>query len=207
MQVLMNGIAGECSGAFINHVNGILNDQIKAAKEKMDKCINALRRELSTIRAGRANPAILDKVQVDYYGTPTAINAMASVQVSEGRMLVIQPWDTSALKLIEKAIQASDIGITPTNDGKVLRLAFPQPTEERRKELVKQVKGDGEEAKVTVRNVRRDTMDKFKAMKKNSEITEDDVKTLEKDLQKVTDKAVEEIDAEIAAKEKEIMTV
>ncbi|MCM1578611.1 MAG: ribosome recycling factor [Ruminococcus sp.] len=184
-----------------------MNEQIKTAKEKMDKCINALRRELSTIRAGRANPAILDKVQVDYYGTPTAINAMASVQVSEGRVLVIQPWDASALKNIERAIQASDIGITPTNDGKSLRLAFPQPTEERRKELVKQVKNDGEEAKVTVRNIRRDTMDKFKTMKKNSEITEDDVKTLEKELQKVTDKAVEEIDGEVAAKEKEIMTV
>lgn len=184
-----------------------MNDQIKAAKEKMDKCINALRRELSTIRAGRANPAILDKVQVDYYGTPTAINAMASVQVSEGRMLVIQPWDTSALKLIEKAIQASDIGITPTNDGKVLRLAFPQPTEERRKELVKQVKGDGEEAKVTVRNVRRDTMDKFKAMKKNSEITEDDLKDCEKKVQDLTDKFCAEADQAIAAKEKEIMTV
>lgn len=184
-----------------------MNEQIKTAQEKMNKCISALKREFSTIRAGRANPAILDRVMVDYYGTPTAINAMAAINVSEGRVLVIQPWDASALKNIEKAIQASDIGITPTNDGKVLRLAFPQPTEERRKELVKQVKATGEEAKVTVRNARRDAMDKFKAMKKNSEITEDDVKTLEKDLQKVTDKAIEEIDSEIAAKEKEIMTV
>ncbi len=184
-----------------------MNEQIKTAQEKMNKCIASLQREFSTIRAGRANPAILDKVMVDYYGTPTAINAMAAISVSEARVLVIQPWDASALKNIEKAIQASDIGITPTNDGKVLRLAFPQPTEERRKELVKQIKGNGEEAKVTIRNVRRDTMDKFKAMKKNSEITEDDVKTLEKDLQKVTDKAVEEIDAAVAAKEKEIMTV
>lgn len=184
-----------------------MNEQIKTAQDKMNKCINALQREFSTIRAGRANPAILDKVMVDYYGTPTAINAMAAISVSEARVLVIQPWDASALKNIEKAIQASDIGITPTNDGKVLRLAFPQPTEERRKELVKQVKATGEEAKVTIRNARRDAMDKFKAMKKNNEITEDDVKGLEKDLQKVTDKAIEEIDGEVAAKEKEIMTV
>ena len=180
---------------------------VKKAQEKMTKCLSALDRELSTVRAGRANPAILDKVQVDYYGTPTAVNAMAAISVSEARVLVIQPWDISALKNIEKAILASDIGITPTNDGKVLRLAFPQPTEERRRELVKQVKADGEEAKVTVRNARRDALDKLKAMKKNSEITEDDLKTIEKDLQKVTDKAVENIDKLIADKEKEIMTV
>ncbi len=184
-----------------------MNEQIKTAQEKMNKCINALQREFSTIRAGRANPAVLDRVMVDYYGTPTAINAMAAISVSEARVLVIQPWDISSLKNIEKAILASDIGITPTNDGKVLRLAFPQPTEERRRELVKQVKATGEEAKVTVRNARRDAMDKLKAMKKNSEITEDDVKTLEKELQKVTDKAIAEIDAAAAEKEKEIMTV
>ncbi|MBQ7783521.1 MAG: ribosome recycling factor [Oscillospiraceae bacterium] len=180
---------------------------MKNAQEKMNKCLNALEREFSTIRAGRANPAILDQVQVDYYGTPTAINAMAAISVAEARVLVIQPWDMSALKNIEKAILASDIGITPTNDGKVLRLAFPQPTEERRKELVKQVKHNGEEAKVTLRNARRDALDKLKAMKKNSEITEDDMKSLEKDLQKVTDKAVEAVDAAVADKEKEIMTV
>jgi ribosome recycling factor len=184
-----------------------MHEQVKAAQEKMDKCINALSRELSTIRAGRANPAILDKVQVDYYGTPTPINQMAQVSVAEGRVLVIQPWDKSSLKAIEKAIQASDIGINPTNDGQALRLAFPQPTEERRKELVKQVKNDGEQAKVTIRNARRDIMDKIKAMKKNSEITEDDVKDLEKDLQKVTDKSIEAVEKEVAAKEKEIMTV
>lgn len=184
-----------------------MNEMVKKAQEKMTKCLSALDRELSTVRAGRANPAILDKVQVDYYGTPTAVNAMAAISVSEARVLVIQPWDMSALKNIEKAILASDIGITPTNDGKVLRLAFPQPTEERRRELVKQVKADGEEAKVTVRNARRDALDKLKAMKKNSEITEDDLKTIEKDLQKVTDKAVEDIDKLIAEKEKEIMTV
>lgn len=184
-----------------------MNEQIKTAQEKMNKCIAALQREFSTIRAGRANPAVLDKVMVDYYGTPTAINAMAAISVSEARVLVIQPWDVSSLKNIEKAILASDIGITPTNDGKALRLAFPQPTEERRKELVKQVKATGEEAKVTVRNARRDAMDKIKAMKKNSEITEDDVKSLEKELQKVTDKAIADIDAAAAEKEKEIMTV
>lgn len=184
-----------------------MNEQIKTAQDKMNKTINALVREFDTIRAGRANPAILDKVQVDYYGTPTQINAMASVTVSEGRVLVIQPWDKSVLKSIEKAIQASDIGINPTNDGSCLRLTFPQPTEERRKELVKQVKNDGEQAKVTIRNARRDAMDKIKAMKKANEITEDDVKDLEKELQKVTDKAIEGVDKEVAVKEKEIMTV
>ena len=184
-----------------------MNEQVKSAKDKMDKCINSLNREFSTIRAGRANPAVLDKVQVDYSGTPTPINQMAAVSVSEARVLVIQPWDKSSLKAIEKAIQASEIGINPTNDGQVLRLTFPQPTEERRKELVKQVKNDGEQAKVTIRNARRDAMDKVKAMKKNSEITEDDVKDLEKELQKVTDKAIEEVDKAVSEKEKEIMTV
>ena len=184
-----------------------MHETVKTAQEKMSKCLAALERERTTVRAGRANPAVLDRIQVDYYGTPTAINAMAAISVSEARVLVIQPWDMSALKNIEKAILASDIGITPTNDGKVLRLAFPQPTEERRKELVKKVKADGEEAKVTVRNARRDALDKLKAMKKNSEITEDDMKSIEKDLQKVTDKAVDDIDAVVADKEKEIMTV
>ena len=180
---------------------------IKEYEDKMKKSVDSLKEDYTTIRAGRANPAVLDRIQVDYYGTPTAINAMAAISVSEARVLVIQPWDMSALKNIEKAILASDIGITPTNDGKVLRLAFPQPTEERRKELVKKVKADGEEAKVTVRNARRDALDKLKAMKKNSEITEDDMKSIEKDLQKVTDKAVDDIDAIVADKEKEIMTV
>ncbi len=184
-----------------------MHETVKTAQENMSKSLAALERELTTVRAGRANPAVLDRIQVDYYGPPTAINAMAAISVSKARVLVIQPWDMSALKNIEKAILASDIGITPTNDGKVLRLAFPQPTEERRKELVKKVKADGEEAKVTVRNARRDALDKLKAMKKNSEITEDDMKSIEKDLQKVTDKAVDDIDAVVADKEKEIMTV
>lgn len=173
----------------------------------MTKSLAALEKELATIRAGRANPAILDKIQVDYYGSPTPVNQMASVAVSEARILVIQPWDKSCLKLIEKAIQASDIGINPTNDGSVLRLAFPQLTEERRKELCKSVKKTGEDSKVAIRSIRRDTMDKLKAMKKNSEITEDDLKDCEKKVQDLTDKFCAEADQAIAAKEKEIMTV
>ncbi len=173
----------------------------------MTKSLAALDKELATIRAGRANPAILDKVQVDYYGSPTPVNQMASIAVSEARILVIQPWDKSCLKLIEKAIQASDIGINPTNDGSVLRLAFPQLTEERRKELCKSVKKMGEDSKVAIRSIRRDTMDKLKAMKKNSEITEDDLKDCEKKVQDLTDKFCAEADQTVAAKEKEIMTV
>lgn len=184
-----------------------MKETLKLTEEKMEKCINALGNEFAAIRAGRANPAILDKIQVDYYGVPTQINAMAAVSVAEARILVIQPWDASSIKAIEKAIIASDIGITPTNDGKALRLVFPQLTEERRKELCKQIKKYGEEAKVTVRNIRRDTMDKFKAMKKNNEITEDDVKDCEKKVQNVTDKYCEKIDKICADKEKEIMTV
>lgn len=180
---------------------------INNAKEKMTKSLAALDKELATIRAGRANPAILDKIQVDYYGSPTPVNQMASVAVSEARILVIQPWDKSCLKLIEKAIQASDIGINPTNDGSVLRLAFPQLTEERRKELCKSVKKMGEDSKVAIRSIRRDTMDKLKAMKKNSEITEDDLKDCEKKVQDLTDKFCAEADQAIVAKEKEIMTV
>lgn len=180
---------------------------INNAKEKMTKSLAALEKELATIRAGRANPAILDKIQVDYYGSPTPVNQMASVAVSEARILVIQPWDKSCLKLIEKAIQASDIGINPTNDGSVLRLAFPQLTEERRKELCKSVKKMGEDSKVAIRSIRRDTMDKLKAMKKNSEITEDDLKDCEKKVQDLTDKFCAEADQAIVAKEKEIMTV
>lgn len=184
-----------------------MKETLNAAKEKMEKCLASLNHEFSTIRAGRANPAVLDKIQVDYYGAPTPINAMAAVSVAEARILVITPWDATSLKSIEKSILASDIGITPTNDGKSLRIVFPQLTEERRKELVKQIKNYGEEAKVTVRNIRRDAMDKYKAMKKNSEITEDDLKTCEKNVQDVTDKFVEKIDACCADKEKEIMTI
>lgn len=184
-----------------------MNEQIKNAEGKMEKCIKSLEHEFSTIRAGRANPAVLDKVLVDYYGTPTPVQQMAAISVVEARNLLIQPWDASQLKAIEKAIINSDIGITPTHDGKALRLAFPQPTEDRRKELVKQIKKFGEEAKVTLRNVRRDTLEKFKTMKKNSEITEDDMKGLEKDIQKLTDKFCDNVDSAVADKEKEIMSI
>lgn len=184
-----------------------MNEQISNAQGKMEKCLKSLEHEFSTVRAGRANPAVLDRILVDYYGTPTPIQQMAAVSVSEARILVVQPWDKTQLKPIEKAILASDIGITPTNDGAVIRLAFPQPTEDRRRELVKQIKKYGEEAKVTIRNVRRDTMEKFKTMKKNSEITEDDMKNLEKDIQKLTDKFCDNVDAAVADKEKEIMSI
>lgn len=184
-----------------------MKEVLNNAKEKMEKCISSLEHEFSTIRAGRANPAVLDKITVDYYGVPTQINAMAAISVSEARILVVQPWDASTLKAIEKAIMASDIGITPTNDGKCIRIVFPQLTEERRKELVKQISKYGEEAKVTVRNIRRDAMDKFKTMKKNSEITEDDMKNCEKDTQKLTDTYCDKVDAVCKEKEKEIMTL
>lgn len=184
-----------------------MKETLNVAKEKMEKCVAALESEFTTIRAGRANPAVLDKIQVDYYGAITPINNMAAISVSEARILVIQPWDASAIKAIEKAILASDIGITPTNDGKALRIVFPQLTEERRKELSKQVSKYGEEAKVSIRNIRRDAMDKFKAMKKNSEITEDDMKNCEKDVQNITDKFCDKIDTVCADKEKEIMTI
>ena len=176
-------------------------------KERMGKCINALESELGTIRAGRANPTVLDKITVDYYGAPTPINQMASVSVSEARILVVQPYDASQLKPIEKAIQASDLGINPTNDGRVLRITFPQLTEDRRKELCKQVSKICEESKVAVRNVRRDSMDKVKAKKKSNEITEDEVKDIEKDIQKLTYKFIEQIDKIGEDKDKEIMAI
>lgn len=173
----------------------------------MKKTIERLNYEFTTIRAGRANPAVLEKVAVDYYGTPTPIQQMAAVSVAEARVLVIQPWDVSTLKAIEKAIQNSDVGINPTNDGKVLRLVFPQLTEDRRKELCKDIKKMGEEAKVSVRNIRRDTMDKIKAKKKASELTEDEVKEGEKKIQNVTDKFCTEIEKLVSEKEKEIMSI
>ncbi|WP_164170092.1 ribosome recycling factor [Ruminococcus flavefaciens] len=184
-----------------------MKEQLNIAKEKMTKSLNALGNQFASIRAGRANPGVLDKVMVDYYGAPTPVNQMAAVSVSEARILVIQPWDKSTLKLIEKAIQASDIGIQPVNDGNVIRLAFPQLTEDRRKELCKSIKKYGEECKVTVRSIRRDTMEKYKAMKKNSEITEDDLKDCEKKVQDLTDKMCADVDKMVADKEKEIMTV
>ncbi len=177
------------------------------AKEKMEKTLSVLDSQFAAIRAGRANPAVLNPIQVDYYGTPTPIAQMAAVSVQDARILVIQPWDKSSLKSIEKAIQASDLGINPSNDGSVIRLTFPQLTEERRKELSKDIKKLGEEAKVAVRSIRRDANDKVKAMKKNSEVTEDDVKNFDKDIQKLTDKYIENVDKAVAVKEKEIMTV
>lgn len=184
-----------------------MKEIIDNTKERMGKCINALESELGTIRAGRANPTVLDKITAEYYGAPTPINQMASVSVAEARILVVQPYDASQLKVIEKAIQASDLGINPTNDGRVLRIAFPQLTEDRRKELCKQVSKICEESKVAVRNVRRDGMDKIKAKKKANEITEDDVKEAEKNIQKLTDKFIEEIDKIGEAKDKEIMAI
>ncbi len=184
-----------------------MKEVLDNTKERMNKCINALESELGTIRAGRANPTVLDRITVDYYGAPTPINQMASVSVAEARILVVQPYDASQLKPIEKAIQASDLGINPTNDGRVLRIAFPQLTEDRRKELCKQVSKICEESKVAVRNVRRDAMDKIKSKKKANEITEDDVKEAEKDIQKLTDKFVEKIDKIGEEKDKEIMAI
>ena len=175
--------------------------------ERMEKALDALERDFSTIRAGRANPNVLNNVVVEYYGTPTPLNQMAAVSVPEPRMLVIQPWDASTLKDIEKAINVAEIGINPQNDGKVIRLSFPPLTEERRKELVKTVKKYSEEAKVQIRNIRRDAMEAFKAQKKNGEITEDDLKGIEKDIQNLTDKYIKEIESIDAAKEKEIIEV
>ena len=176
-------------------------------KERMEKTIGAFKEKLSEIRAGRANPAILNKVKIDYYGTPTPINQVAGISVPEARLIVIQPWDVSVLKDIEKAILASDIGLNPNNDGKVIRLAFPELTEERRKDLAKEIRKIAEEAKVSIRAIRRDGIDEAKAKQKNSEITEDDLKTAETEIQKITDKYIEEIDKILADKEKEIMSV
>ena len=184
-----------------------MKEVIDNTKERMNKCITALENELGTIRAGRANPTVLDRITVDYYGAATPINQMASISVAEARILVVSPYDASQLKAIEKAIQASDLGINPTNDGRVLRIAFPQLTEDRRKELCKQVSKICEDSKVAVRNVRRDGMDKIKAKKKANEITEDDVKEAEKNIQKLTDKFIEDIDKIGENKNKEIMAI
>ncbi len=184
-----------------------MKEVLNRAEEKMNKTINSLKNEFAAIRAGRANPSILDKVLVDYYGTPTPVNQMAAVSVSEARVLVIQPWDKSLIKKIEKAIQASDIGINPANDGNVIRLTFPQLTEDRRKEIVKDLKKYGEEAKVAIRSSRRDANEKLKAMKKNSELTEDDLKNGEDKTQKLTDKFTKIIDEVVAEKEKEVLSI
>lgn len=177
------------------------------AKEKMEKCLDALNRDYKAVRAGRANPAILDRVTVDYYGTPTPINQMAAISVPEPRMLMIQPWDASTLKDIEKAINTAEIGINPSNDGKVIRLVFPALTEERRKELVKDISKRGEEAKVAVRNVRRDAMDDIKKLKKYNEITEDDQKNGEKKLQDITDSYIKQVEEMVKKKEDEVLSI
>ncbi len=184
-----------------------MKDVLDNAKERMEKTLKVLASDFAAIRAGRANPAVLDRISVDYYGTPTPIQQMAAVSVQDARVLVIQPWDKSSLKSIEKAIQASDLGINPANDGSVIRLAFPRLTEERRKELSKDIKKLGEDAKVAVRAIRRDANEKIKTMKKNGDLTEDDVKLFDKDIQKLTDKYIENIDSAVSVKEKEIMTV
>ena len=182
-----------------------MQEQLKKAEERMGRRYDHMCRDFAEIRAGRANPAVLDKVKVDYYGTPTPVNQLAAVSVTEARTLVIQPWDTSLLRQIEKAIQKSDIGINPNNDGKVIRLIFPPLTEERRKLIVKDVQKIAEDTKVQIRNVRRETIEKLKAMKKASELTEDDLKQGEKKTQELTDKFTKKVDSISADKQKEIM--
>ena len=181
--------------------------QMKPYEEKMMKSLIVYEKELDTIRAGRANPALLDKVTVDYYGAPTAINGVAQISVPDARTIVIQPWDASTLKAIERSILASDIGITPQNDGKVIRLNFPPMTEDRRKEICKQISKMGAEAKVNMRNIRREANDKVKEAKKAGELTEDEVKKAEKDTQDLTDRYIKKVDTVTAEKEKEVMAI
>lgn len=183
-----------------------MDERLKVFDEKMTKTFNNLLSEFGSIRAGRANPHVLDRIMVDYYGTPTPIQQVGNVNVPEPRMIQIQPWDSSMLKAITKAIQTSDLGINPTNDGKVIRLVFPELTEERRKDLVKEVKKKGEGAKVAVRNIRRDANDAFKKLKKE-DVSEDEIKELGDKVQKLTDKYIKDVDAAIDKKSKEILTV
>ena len=184
-----------------------MKDTVKQFSDKMDKTIDVLQDDFATIRAGRANPHVLDRIMVDYYGTPTPIQQVGNISVPEPRIIMIQPWEKSLLKAIEKAIQTSELGINPTNDGTCIRLVFPELTEERRKDLTKDIKKKGEEAKVAVRNIRRDCVDKIKKMEKGNEITEDDRKNGEDLIQKATDKAIAKIDECVDRKSKEIMTV
>jgi ribosome recycling factor len=181
--------------------------ELEQYEEKMNKSLDSLAGEYTSIRAGRANPHVLDKITVDYYGTPSNLQTVANISVSEARTLVIQPWEASLIKEIEKAIMTSDLGLTPNNDGKMIRLTFPELTEERRKELVKDVKKKGEGAKVAIRNIRRDANDAIKKQQKANEISEDEQKTLETDIQKLTDNFIQKIDGMIDDKSKEIMTV
>lgn len=180
---------------------------IKEFEDKMSKTLDTLYEDYATIRAGRANPHILDKIRVDYYGTPTPLQQVANVSVPEARMIQIQPWESSLIKEIEKMIMVSDLGITPNNDGKVIRLIFPELTEDRRKEIVKDIKKKGENAKVAIRNVRRDANDFFKKQNKDNIISEDEYKNIEADVQKLTDKYIAEVDKAVEEKSKEILTV
>ena len=184
-----------------------MNERLKVFDEKMTKTMTNLDGELATIRAGRANPNVLNRIMVDYYGTPTPLQQVGNITVPEARMIQIQPWDASLVKAIEKAIMTSDLGINPSNDGKIIRLVFPELTEERRKELVKDVKKKGENAKVAVRNIRRDANDSFKKLAKTSDVSEDEIKELEDKVQKMTDKYIKEIDKAVEEKSKEILTV
>lgn len=183
-----------------------MNERLQVYEDKMNKTMANLDGELGTIRAGRANPNVLNRIKVDYYGTPTPIQQVANVSVPEARLIQIQPWEKNMLKVIEKAIQVSDLGINPTNDGSMIRLVFPELTEERRKELVKDVKKKGEAAKVAIRNIRRDGNDALKKLK-GSEVSEDEIKDMETELQKLTDKFVKEVDKAVDSKSKEVMTV
>ena len=185
----------------------INKDAYKVYQDKMNKSIDSVAADFASVRAGRANAAVLDRISVDYYGSPTPIQQIASISSPDPRTLVIQPWDASVLKLIKKAIETSDLGINPADDGRCLRLAFPQLTEERRKELVKQIGKYAEAGKVAIRNIRRDAVDAFKKMQKNSEITEDDLKQAEKDIQKLTDDSCKKVDELLAKKEKELLAV
>lgn len=184
-----------------------MDERLAQYKEKMQKSYDSLSEELASIRAGRANPHILDKIKIDYYGTPTSLQQVANVNVPEPRMIQIQPWETSLIKEIEKAILTSDLGLNPNNDGKVIRLVFPELTEERRKELAKDVKKKGENAKVAIRNIRRDANDAFKKLGKASDVSEDEIKGLEDEAQKMTDKFIAEIDKAVESKTKEVLTV
>ena len=183
-----------------------MNERLQVYEDKMKKTMASLESDLATIRAGRANPNVLNKIMVDYYGTPTPIQQVGNVSVPEPRMILIQPWEKSMVKAIEKAIQTSELGINPTNDGSAIRLVFPELTEERRKELVKDVKKKGEGPKVAIRNIRRDGNDALKKLK-GSEVSEDEIKDMEEELQKVTDKFVKKVDEAVEAKSKEVMTV
>ncbi len=184
-----------------------MNEKVTEYSEKMQKTIDHLQGEYAAVRAGRANPHVLDKIRVDYYGTPTPIQQVGNISVPDPRVIQIQPWEKNLLKDIEKAIQASDVGINPTNDGNCIRLVFPELSEERRKDLVKEIKKKGEDAKVAVRNIRRDGNDAFKKLSKTDDLSEDQIKDMEDELQKTTDKFIKEIDSMIDGKSKEIMTV